>query len=167
MAKKLWEARDKCDCCVSYKKWKETHPQLARHLQECADKGKYYQVFSTEKIIVDSCTYKGTIRALSRAPLGACKGVAPEGSPTCESCKALICGKTSTLNRKLHRSKGLKHPRSEDTRATASGVNHSTAQHNTFNLQYKWVRISSEKVSSLMMIVGIATLQLSHSCKPN
>ena len=84
--------------CVSYKEWTEAHPQLARHLQECADQGKYYQVYPTEEIIVDSSIYKGTICALSGAPLGTCKGVVPEGSSTCESCKALICGKTSTLN---------------------------------------------------------------------
>ena len=33
-AKKLWEEKDKCNCCVSYKVWKETHPQLAQHLLE-------------------------------------------------------------------------------------------------------------------------------------
>lgn len=86
--------------------------------------------------------------------MGACRGVAPEGLPTCVSCKALVSGKTSTLNRKLHRSKGLKHPRSEDTRATASGVNHKyySSQHLQLAVQIRknQCRISSEKLSSLM-----------------
>ena len=158
---------------MSYKNWKQTHPQLAQHLQECADKGRYYQVFPTEEIIVNSFTYKGTIRALSWAPLGACKGVAPQSSPTCESCQTLVCGKTSTLNQKLHRSKILKHPCSEDTRAIASGVNHKycSAEHLQLAVQKRknQVRISSEKIwyktKHYCVVVGIATLQLSHSCK--
>ena len=86
--------------------------------------------------------------------MGGCKGVVPNGSLTCESCKALIRGKTSSLNRKLHRSKSLKHPRSEDTRATASGVSHKycSAQHLQLSVQIRktQLHISSEKVSSLM-----------------
>ena len=74
---------------------------ISQALPRVCRQGEVLSSFSHRRIIVGSSIFKGTIRALSGAPLGACKGVAPEGSSTCESCRALIRGITSTLNRKL------------------------------------------------------------------
>ena len=152
--KKLWEDKrasgNTCDCCSSYKEWRVNHPQLAQEMQVLADKGKYYEVFHTEEITVGDHSYVGTIRALSGGPLGACYGVV---SSTCDACNALVHGKTSNLNRKLHRSKHLKHPRCEEDRATSSGVNHKYCsaedlQH-AMQSRKNQARISSEKILSL------------------
>ena len=43
---------------------------------------------------------------------------------TCDTCDALVHGQTSVLNRRLLRDNQLKHPRSQEERATQSGVNH-------------------------------------------
>ena len=69
----------------------------------------------------------GTIRALSAAPLGQCTRVAKRDGPhpyTCNACDALVHGQTSVLNRRLIREKKLRHPRTQEHRATQSGVNH-------------------------------------------
>ena len=68
-----------------------------------------------------------TIQALTGAPQGPCTGIAYAGGKhpyTCKSCYSLSTGKSSQLNRKLHRASSLKHPREEASRATKSGVVH-------------------------------------------
>ena len=86
-------------------------------------------------MIINDRTYTGTIRALSSGPLGACQGIIASSCGchpyTCEAGQALVHGKSSSLNRKLFRSKELKHPRSSDQHAVISGVNHKfcSAEH--------------------------------------
>jgi len=103
-------------------------------LQEAENQSVYYKVFPSEQVIINDQTYTGTIRALSDGPLGAYHGIASSSGChpyTCVACDALVHGKSSTLNRKLHRSKLLNHPRSEEQRVVCSGVNHKfcTAEH--------------------------------------
>lgn len=61
------------------------------------------------------------------APEGKCLGNASTSSEhpnICDACEALRHGRHSQLNRKLQRAGKLCHPRSEEARATKSGVNH-------------------------------------------
>ena len=115
-----------CDCCTTYSAWKTTHRTAAHALQQIADIPCYYQVCD-EQVKVHTQVYLGTIRALHLAPKGACKGIASHLGPhpyTCEACEALQHGKNSQLLHKLMRASKLKHPRSEQKRATQSGVTH-------------------------------------------
>ena len=119
-----------CSCCDSYSKWKKSHSVEASQLQKVADAPFYYAV-TDEHIEVKSSgaitVYNKTIRALTGAPQGPCTGIAYAGGKhpyTCKSCYSLSTGKSSQLNRKLHRVSSLKHPREVASRATKSGVVH-------------------------------------------
>ena len=118
-----------CSCCGIFTEWKKNHPVLAKQLQLIADQPVYYQLFPTETIsfsIGDQrINYKGTIQALSGAPLGECMKAAKDVGAhpyTCDACNALAHGKSSVLNQRLLRNSVLKHPRSEDERALKSEV---------------------------------------------
>lgn len=122
-----------CDCCQTYIEWKKTHPELAKSLQKIADQPRYYALLPNEKILVEGKEMIGTIRALSAAPLGQCTRVAKGDGPhpySCDACNALVHGQTSVLNRKLLREKTLRHPRTQEQRATQSGVNHKYCSSN-------------------------------------
>ena len=141
-AKKLWvesrktgeivstpdgkEVHTTCSCCNEYAKWKKTHYIASKALQLIADIPCYYKVCA-EQINVDSQYYHGTIRALHLSPKGACKGIASKSGPhpyTCVACEALQHGKNSQLLHKLMRASKLKHPRSEQSRASQCGISH-------------------------------------------
>jgi len=86
-------------------------------LQEAANQSVYYKVIPLVEVTTKDQRYTGTIRALCGGPLGACQGMASSCGChpyTCVACDALVPGKSSTLNRKLHHSKLLKHPHSEE-----------------------------------------------------
>ena len=117
-----------CTCCTTYKEWKQQHTAFAKRLQALADTSKYYVCYHDEIVQVPSgtageCTqYKGTIRALSGAPKGACTGnaqVMGDHPYTCDACNALVHGKSSPFLRKLYRSNLL---RGKELRATKVGV---------------------------------------------
>lgn len=115
-----------CDCCTKYTEWKEKHQDASRVLQSIADMPCYYRV-SNETIKIDKTSYETTIRAMHLAPLGACKGVALKSGPhpyICDACEALQHGKNNQLLHKLGRASKLKHPRTEQNRATKRGVSH-------------------------------------------
>ena len=188
-AKKLWEDGRKsnisyapvnasdhrefvttCTCCATFIEWKKNHPVLAKQLQLIADQPVYYQLFPNEAIsfsIGDQrINYKGTIRALSGAPLGECTKAAKDSGAhpyTCDACNALAHGKSSVLNRRLQRNNVLKHPRSEDERALKSGVNHKfcSADHLHVALQSRKIaeKMKSNKITSLTE----ANIKLLHS----
>ena len=80
-----------------------------------------------ETVTIGATTYETTIRAMHLAPEGACKGVALKSGPhpyICDACESLQHGKSSQLLHKLGRASKLKHPRTEQDRATHRGVNH-------------------------------------------
>lgn len=115
-----------CDCCMGYTEWKNKHQAAAKLLQKIADVPCYYKI-SEEQIKVGKQTYQNTIRALHIAPKGACKGTAFKSGPhpyTCDACEALCHGKNSQLMHKFRRASTLKHPRTEEDRATYCGVSH-------------------------------------------
>ena len=96
-----------CTCCAIFTEWKKNHPVLAKQLQLIADQPVYYQLFPNEAIsfsIGDQrINYKGTVRALSGAPLGECmhmKTAKDSGTHpyTCDACNAIAHGKSSVLN---------------------------------------------------------------------
>lgn len=174
--KALWEKGPKCDCCSSYKQWKNCHPDLASTLQVCyktwqffqnnnnnvqqvlADKPLYYEALPSEEVTVSiggkDTTYIGTIRALRGGPLGACQKKASSGGAhpyVCQACDALIHGKTSNINRKLNRSKQLIYPRGNEKRAVKSGVNHKfcSAEHLQVAIQSRKIQehMTNEKLS--------------------
>ena len=104
------------------------HANAAKALQKVADKPCYYKVCD-EEVRVNTTAFKGTIRALHKAPKGPCKGSASKTGPhpyTCEACEALQHGKNSQLLHKWNRATNLKHPRSEDSQAIArhGGIRH-------------------------------------------
>jgi hypothetical protein len=101
--------------------WKIKHPEAHSELKKKADEPTYYKCFPDEHVIVpvNGCDveFKGTIRALSGAPLGVCQNLAKTAGPhpyICIACNALLYGKSSPLNRRLSRNKTLKNPRSDD-----------------------------------------------------
>lgn len=115
-----------CECCTKYAEWKTKHPAAAKLLQKIANVPCYYKL-SEEHVTVGMQTYQNTIRALHMASKGACKGTASKSGQhpyTCDACEALQHGKSSQLVHKFRRSSTLKHPRSEEDRATCCGVNH-------------------------------------------
>ena len=143
-----------CTCCSTFVEWKKNHPVLAKQLQLIADQPVYYQLFPNETIKFslgrEESLYKGTIRALSRAPLGKCMESAKDSGAhpyTCDACNALIHGKTSVLNRRLQRNQVLKYPRSEDERALKSGVNHKLCSADQLQVALQSHRVS-EKMKS-------------------
>ena len=120
-----------CNCCTSYNEWIHRHPVQAQSLRKTAENTLYYQVCPNESVTVVIngivCDFKGTIRACEAAPKGPCTSAASsEGQHpyTCDACDALTHGKTSPLNRLIHRAPNLKYPRSDAMRATKPGVNH-------------------------------------------
>ena len=149
-----------CSCCDTFTQWKNNHPGLAKQLQKIADQPVYYQLLPNELISFSigdqKFNYKGTIRALSQAPLGECMKIAKNTGAhpfTCDACYALAHGKTSVLNRRLQRNSVLKHPRSEDERALKSGVNHKFCS--TDHLQ---VALQTRKVAEKMKVDKITSL---------
>ena len=120
-----------CSCCTTYLEWKTKHPTLAKHLQRAADTSLIYEINPNEIVTVvvdgEEHQYRGTIRASTAAPQGPCQGVAVKGGKhpyICVACDALTRGQTSPLNRRVSRDSTLKHPRSEELRATQRGVVH-------------------------------------------
>ena len=169
-AKKMWANEKMCDCCSSYKEWKAKHPKAAQEVQVSADKSTYYKVFPSEEVTVNInsdiiTTYVGTIRALAGGPLGACMGTALSDGPhayTRDACDALVHGKTSNLNRKLHRSHQLRHPRSDAKRSVSSGVNHKfcSAEHLQMALQTR--KVEEHKKNEKIINLQAANNKLLH-----
>ena len=129
-------------------------------LSKIADRPLYYKSFPEESVKIleggHEVEYRGTIRALHGAPLGACTRVASSAGVhpfTCTSCNALVHGKSSPLNRKVCRDKTLKTPRSHEQRATKLGVSHKycSSQHLQVALQARKTKddIQVAKLSSL------------------
>lgn len=120
-----------CTCCKSYLEWKDKHRTLATSLQRAADNILTYTINRDEVVTVtmdgEEHQFKGTIRASVAAPNGPCLGLAMSGGQhpyVCVACDALTRGQTSPLNRRVLRASKLKHPRSDELRATRSGVAH-------------------------------------------
>ena len=115
----------RCCCCATYQQWIARHSELKRELLALASRMRYYDTLPNEIVTIkqgdDVILYQGTIRASKFAPSGPCTGRASnkgDHAYTCDACDALVHGKTSTLNRKLHRTKKLKNPRDDPARAT-------------------------------------------------
>ena len=92
------------------------------------------------------CEFKGTIRASTAAPLGSCTGVASSQGQhpyTCVACDALTHGKTSPLNRLLHRAPTLKHPRSDAMWATQPGINNKFVSAESLDIALRSRRVES------------------------
>ena len=88
--------------------------ELRRELLALASRIRYYDTLPNEIVTIkqgdDVILYQGKIRASKFAPSGPCTGRASNKGDhpyTCDACDALVHGKTSTLNRKLHRTKKL------------------------------------------------------------
>ena len=155
--KKLWEQGRKddtpfkdsqdrsfttqCSCCSTYQQWVASHSELRRELLALSQRTQYYDTLPNEMVTItqggSEISYLGTIRASRLGPCGPCTGIASDRGDhpyTCDSCDALIHGKTSTLNRKLHRANKLKHPRNDATRATKPGVTHKFCSSRTLEV---------------------------------
>ena len=138
----------------------------------------YYKCFPDEHVRVSvngsTVEFRGTIRALGGAPLGACQNLAKTGGVhpyICIACNALMHGKSSPLNRKLIRSKTLKNPRNDDKRGTKVGVSHKySICMQLSNLEKKWVKIKwpncTHLMNSFFVIVGIDLTQHVLSLRP-
>jgi len=134
-------------------------------LQEEANQSVYYKVFPSEEVNINEQTYTGTIRALSGGPLGACQGIASSCGchpNICVTCDALVHGKSSTLNRKLHRSKLLKHPRSEEQRALFSGVNHKFCSAEHLQAAVRIRKIQEQRVNEKLVSLQASNEKLLH-----
>ena len=90
------------------------------------------------------------------APEGKCLGNASTSSEhpyICDACEALRHGRHSQLNRKLQRAGNLRHPRSEEARATKSGVNHKHCSkqqlQNAIQIKQNEKKTRSQKVVQL------------------
>ena len=131
-AKKHWSDQQlisECGCYTTYLDWKSKHPTQATALQQEADRPSVYCISKHEKmhVVVSGEEHKhcGTIRALDRAPNGACTGTASMSGPrpfTSGNCDALVHGKSSALLHKPNRSFVLTNSRSEDGRVLKPGV---------------------------------------------
>ena len=117
-----------CECCDTYRKWKSTHIQQAKSLQALANEPRLYQMLPSEEVVIEvngqQVRYTGTIQALPASPMGACTGIAKQTLSHPYTCDALVHGQSSPLNRRLCRNDKLKHPRSDQQRATKRGVSH-------------------------------------------
>jgi len=109
--------------------------------------------------------YIGTIHVLNGGPLGVCQGIASscECLPyTCVACDALVHNKYSTLNRKLHHSKLLKHPRSEEQRAVFSGVNHKFCSEDHLQTTEHTRKIQEQRVNEKLVSLQASNVKLLH-----
>ena len=103
----------KCSCCYDYSSWQEKHSEKASTLQSIAKQSYYYKVCE-EEFVLGGVRYSHTIRALPGSTKGECKQIASTGGPhpyVCDSCNALVHGKSSQLLRKYSRMDILKYPR--------------------------------------------------------
>ena len=61
---------------MTFQEWKIKHPEAYSELKKKADEPMYYKCFPDEhvRVPVNGCTveFRGTIRSLDGAPLGAC-----------------------------------------------------------------------------------------------
>ena len=114
-----------CNCCFQYKAWKQNHPSSAEKLLQFADKPFHYDVLPEKDVTViinkKEQQYRGTIISTSCTGTALSLGKHPY---QCTKCYSLEHGKSSPLLRKFNRSKHLKHPRSESSRATKVGLTH-------------------------------------------
>lgn len=145
-----------CDCCHQYKLWKKKHPLSAEKLLKVAEKPFHYIVLPDKDVTLvlneEERQYKGTIISTSCSGMALSFGKHPY---QCTQCYSLEHGKSSPLLRKFNRSKHLKHPRSEISRATKVGVTHkfcsqSTIQ-NAAHIQQKKKAKLKAKNNSLML----------------
>ena len=101
------------------------HPSYAKRLLKFASKPFHYRVEVDKVVSVTEdgrmVQYKGTIYSTSCSGTAASFGKHPF---QCAECYSLLHGKSSSLLRKLNRSKQLKHPRSQTSTAAQVGVTH-------------------------------------------
>ena len=160
--KKIWEATRKegdaldldanisCKCCKNYKTWKQNHPEDSHKLNEHALIPFHYRVYPNKTVKVTEAerevTYVGTIHSINCSNTALTHGKHPY---QCSFCFSLL-NKNSSLVRKFNRSKTLKHPRSDSSRATKIGVTHKYCSLDSIEsaLQVKSMQTKMEKQKS-------------------